>query len=211
MPSKYASTDQLGTYHIAQHPELYTPARTNNFVFYPIFTEDLLKEGIDEAVATASDYIPKAQAQEILALSINATSVPHPRQNVITIKRGNTSIKFAGSWEFPSGNLKLNDYIGADTKSVVLAWRRLSMNVKNETVGDASKYKIKGILVEYTPDNRQIRYWELFGCWIHDVSEGDFSHEDDSKREISAVIEYDRAFEHLPDDLEQVEFVSQSE
>ena len=33
MADNKPTLDQLGTYHIAQHPELYTPARSNNFVF----------------------------------------------------------------------------------------------------------------------------------------------------------------------------------
>ena len=76
MPSKYKSTDQLGTYHIAQHPELYTPARSNNYVFYPLFTKRLLKNGVDESIAQDSDYIDPQQAQEILALSVTSAAVP---------------------------------------------------------------------------------------------------------------------------------------
>lgn len=210
MPSKYKSTDQLGTYHIAQHPELYTPARSNNYVFYPIFTQRLLKNGVDESIAQESDYINPQQAQEILALSVTSAAVPHSQQNVITIKRGNTEVKFAGSWTYPSGSFVFNDYIGADTKSVLLAWRGLSQHTLDETVGDASDYKVQGILVEYTPDHRQIRYWDMFGCWVSQLSEGDFSSESDDKRQITATIEYDRAIEHLPDDLEAVTFVSQA-
>lgn len=209
MPSRNKSTDQLGTGHIASHPELYTPARSNNYIFYPIFTEPLLKEGVYEATATANDYISAQQAQEILALSVSASSVPHPQQNVVSIKRGNTELKFAGGWTYPSGTIKFNDYIGADTKSVLLAWRRLSRNVLDETVGDASKYKVRGVLIEYTPSHKQIRHWDYYGCWISNLSEGDFSSEDDGKREITATIEYDKAIEGLPEDMEDIEFVSQ--
>ena len=209
MPSKYKSTDQLGTYHIAQHPELYTPARSNNYVFYPIFTKKLLKSGVDAVMPKDSDYIDPIQAQEILALSVTSAAVPHSQQNVITIKRGNTEVKFAGSWNYPSGSFVFNDYIGADTKSVLLAWRGLSQHTLDETVGDASDYKVQGILVEYTPDHRQIRYWDMFGCWVSQLSEGDFSSESDDKRQITATIEYDRAIEHLPNELEEVKFVSQ--
>lgn len=208
MPSKYKSQDALGTYHIAQHPELYTPARNNVFVFMPMFKRDLLKEGVDEATATASDYIPALQAQEVLRLSVNASAVPNPSQNPIEIKRGNTTIKFAGAWTYSSGSFKFNDYVGADTKSALYAWRRLSCNLIDETVGRAEDYKIPGVLIEYTPDFRQIRYWDMYGCWISSLSEPDFDSGDDGKREITATIEYDRAIPHLPDDLEEVTFVS---
>ena len=206
MPSNNVSLDQLGTYHIAQHPELYTPSRNNNFVFMPIFKQDrILKHGVYEANATDNDYFTKEQLQEILMLSVNSSSVPHYQQNVIEVKRGNGVVKFAGAVTYPSGSLKFNDYIGADTKSAIMAWRRLSFNVENETIGAAEDYKITGTLIEYTPDHRQIRYWDLYGVWISELSEGEFSSDDDGKREITATIQYDRAIEHLPDDMEQIE------
>lgn len=121
MPSVNKSKDALGTYHIAQHPELYTPARSNVFVFMPIFTEDLLKDGVLKASATSSDYISKEQAQEVLRLSVDASAVPNPTQNVVEVKRGNTTIKFAGAWTFGEGSFKFNDYVGADTKSALYA------------------------------------------------------------------------------------------
>ena len=208
MPSINATTDQLGTYHIADHPELYTPSRNNNFVFMPIFNDDqtqLIKSGVDKDTAEEGDYITKENLQEILMLSVTSSSVPHYEQNVIDVKRGNGTIKFAGAVTYPSGTLKFNDYIGADTKSCLLAWRRLSFNQEDETIGEAKDYKIKGTLVEYTPDHKQIRYWDLYGCWISKLDEGEFSSEDDGKRQITATLQYDRAVEHLADDLVQVE------
>lgn len=208
MPSNNISLDQLGTYHIADHPDLYTPSRSNNFVFMPIFNDNqtrLIKSGVDASTAEDSDYIDANYLQEVLMLSVTASSVPHYQQNSIDVKRGNGTIKFAGAVTYPSGTLKFNDYIGADTKSCLLAWRRLSFNQENETIGRAEDYKIKGTLIEYTPDHRQIRYWDIYGAWISNLSEGDFSSDDDGKREITATLEYDRAIEHLADDLVQVE------
>ena len=207
MADEKNTLDQLGTYHIAQHPELYTPARNNNFVFMPIFNEDqakLIKSGVDKDTASSNDYITSQDLQEILMLSVSSASVPHYEQNTIEVKRGNGTIKFAGAVTYPSGTLKFNDYIGADTKSCLLAWRRLSFNQEDETIGEAKDYKIKGTLIEYTPDHKQIRYWDLFGCWISKLDEGDFSSDDDGKREITATLQYDRAIEHLPDDTTKV-------
>lgn len=198
--------NNLGTYHIAQNPKLYTPARSNNFVFMPIFNSNqtqLIKSGWTTESASedvSNAYIDANKLQEVLMLSVNSATVPHYKQNVIEVKRSNGKVKFAGAVEYPSGTLKFNDYIGADTKSCLIAWRNLAFNQSTETIGEAEDYKIKGILIEYTPSHEQIRYWELFGCWISELSEGEFSSEDDGKREITATIEYDRAIEHLPDD-----------
>jgi len=205
MPSIIKTKDPLGTYHLAQHPELFTPARANNFVFYPIFKSRLLKEGVSEATANDNDYISKEYAQEVLMLSVNEASVPHLQQNVIEVKRGNTVMKFAGAVSYDAGSLKFEDYIGADTKSALYAWRRLSFNKEDETIGRAEDYKINATLVEYTPDHRQIRYWDLIGVWVSDIQEDPFSQDSDGKRVVSVSISYDRAIEHLPDDNEVVE------
>lgn len=206
MPSKNKSTDILGTYHIAQHPELYTPSRSNNFVFIPKFTKELLMAGVNSEEATEINYISPEKAQEVLMLSVNESAVPHFTQNVVEVRRGNGAVKFAGAVTYPSGSFKFNDYVGADTKSILMAWRKLAFDQEDETVGRAEDYKISATLVEYTPDNRQIRYWDFYGVWISELSEGDFSSDDDGKREITATIQYDRAIPHLPDDLEEITF-----
>lgn len=205
MASKNVSLDKLGTYHIAQHPELYTPARNNNFVFmftFPTTMTRLLKSGVDRKTATDTDYISTNTIQETLMLSVNEGAVPHYTQNVLTMKRGNGTYKFAGAVEYPSGSFKFNDFIGADTKSCIMAIRRLSFDQENETIPTAmadgtNNYKaVGGVLMEYSPDHRLIRYWDYYGVWINELSEGAFSSEDDGKREITATIQYDRAVEH---------------
>ena len=208
MPSRNKSTDILGTYHIAQHPELYTPSRDNNFVLYINLPEELLMMGVNEDEATDVNRISGDKAQEVLALSVNESAVPHSQQNVIEVKRGNGTVKFAGAVTYPSGSFKFNDYIGAGTKTILLAIRKLSFDESDETVGRAQDYKLKATLVEYTPDHRQIRYWDYYGFWCSELSENPFSSDSDGKREITATFQYDRAIPHLPDDLEEVTFTS---
>jgi len=210
MPSKNKSTDILGTYHIAMHPELYTPARSNNFVFMPIFTDTLIALGAERANASDYEQFKADIAQEVIRLSVSSASVPNFTQNVIEVKRGNGTVKFAGAITYDSGSFKFNDYIGANTKGILQAWRGLAAHVEDESVGRAEDYKIQAKLIEYTPDHRMIRYWDMYGVWISKLDENEFSSDDDGKREITATIEYDRAIPHLPDDMESVEFVSQS-
>ena len=208
MPSKLKTKDPMGTYHIAQHPELYSPSRSNNFVFMPIFNDTLIALGVKAESANKYQKYSANKAQEVLMLSVNQAQVPNFTQNVIEVKRGNGTIKFAGAYTYQAGNFKFNDYVGADTKGILQAWRGLAAPVEDESVGRAEDYKIQAKLLEYTPDHRLIRYWDMYGVWISDLQEGDFSSDDDGKREITAVIEYDRAFPHLPDDLEEVDFTS---
>ena len=88
-----------------------------------------------------------------------------------------------------------NDYIGADTKSVLMAWQNMSYNVRTEKVGslDVTPYKKDCYLIEYTPDYRKVRTWRLYGCWISSLTEGEYTAEDGGKHNIDCTIQYDRA------------------
>lgn len=198
--------EQVGTYHLAANMNLYEVQRQNNFEFVISFADntheqDLLKAGILADEATAADYISLDRAQEVVRLSVVAASIPHFTQNVIEIKRGNSVMKVAGTPTFSSGSFEVNDYIGADTKSVLMAWQALSYNVRTEKVGKANAYKRNCTLVELTPDNEVVRYWELMGCWVSGLSESGKNVDNDGKQTITATIEYDKAIPHLPDIL----------
>ena len=208
MASRTKSTDDLGTRHIAAHPELYTPSRDNNYVFYVHFKDRLLKAGVDADVATDSNYFDAAQAQEVLALSVTQAAVPHYTQTPIEVPRGNVVVKFAGAIKFDSGEFAFNDYIGAQTKDILMAWQRLSGDPLDQTVGEAEDYKMTATLIEYTPSHRQIRHWDFSGVWISGVSEGPLSSDSDGKRQVSATIHYDWAIPNEPEDMETVTFVS---
>lgn len=185
------AAEQIGTYHLANHPELYEIQRENNYEF---IVTDI--DGIRRAGATPDDANGKiANAQEVLRLSVSKAAVPHFTQEVIQIKRGNSTLKYAGVPTFDSGSFQFHDFIGAGTKDVLMAWQNLSYNVDTEKVGsvDATKYKKDCYLIEYTPDYRKVRTWILYGCWISKLSEGEYQNESGGKHMVDATIEYDRA------------------
>ena len=185
-----------GTYHLADNPALYDPMRNNTFEFVVTGLDKLLRVGADGSEENA--YI--TNAQEVLRLSVDSASIPMFTQEVIPVKRGNSTIKFAGTLSFASGSLVVNDWIGADSKSALMAWQNLSYNVKTDRVGNAADYKKDCWLIEYTPDyTKQVRQWQLKGCFISGLSEDAYSMSSDGKKTISATIEYDRAIMSLPD------------
>ena len=185
-----------GTYHLADNPALYDPMRNNSFEFVVTGLDKLLRVGADGSEENA--YI--TNAQEVLRLSVDSASIPMFTQEVIPVKRGNSTIKFAGTPSFASGSLVVNDWIGADSKSALMAWQNLSYNVKTDRVGNAADYKKDCWLIEYTPDyTKQVRQWQLKGCFISGLSEDAYSMSSDGKKTISATIEYDRAIMSLPD------------
>ena len=187
-----AIAGQTGTYHLAASPNEYSPARQNTYEFVVTGLDNLVKEGTDEIITNAAD---------VLRFSVTKCDIPHYSQNVITIKRGNTSMKFAGAITFDSGTLVINDYIGADGKSVLASWQALSGNVRTETVGNAADYKKDCWLLEYTPDFKTlVRQFEMKGCWISKLTEEAFDAENDGKKTVTATVEYDKAFMSPPDE-----------
>ena len=189
--------NKYGTYHLGDNPTLYDPQRSNTFEFVVTGIDNLLRAGYDGTEENA--YI--TDAQETLRLSVDSASIPMFSQTPIEIKRGNSTIKFAGTPTFDSGSITVIDYMGADTKSALMAWQALSYNVKTDRVGNAADYKKDCYLLEYTPDfSRIVRQWLLKGCFVSGLSEDAFSmNGGGDKKTINATISYDRAIMSLPD------------
>lgn len=182
---------EMGTYHLANNPNLFEIQRANNFEFIITDIDGIMRAGMEGTEGKGVRNI--SNAQEIVRLAVTRASVPHFTQSPIELRRGNSVLKYAGVPSFNSGSIEVNDFIGANARDVLMAWQALSYNVKTEKVGLASQYKKDCYLVEYSPDYQVVRQWRLHGCWISGLSEGDFSSDDNGKKTVSATIEYDRA------------------
>lgn len=187
----HTAGDKLGTYYLTDNPKYYEIQRSNNFVFYV--------NGLSKQFNIANNTYAAENADDVIKISVNKATVPHFTQTAIQVKRGNNTMKFAGTPEFGSGSIDLNDYIGAGTKDVLLAWQSKSYDVRTEKVGLASDYKKDAYLLEYTPDYQLVRTWKLMGCWISALSEGEYSHDSADKHTITATIEYDKAWIDISD------------
>lgn len=187
-----------GTYHLSDatdqsNPYLYEVQRDNNFEFLVTGVENLVRVDSDQTITNA---------QDTLKFSVVSAPIPMFTQQIIEIKRGNTIMKAAGVPTFSDGSIVVNDYIGADTKSSLMAWQQLSYNVKTEKVGRMVDYKKTCYLMEYTPDYKLVRTWKLLGCWVSGLQESEFSYENNGKKTITATITFDKAFMELPDEEE---------
>lgn len=191
---------KIGSYHLADNPSLYEVARSNNFEFVVTNLGDLLRAGANETDNNA--YIKGSTAEDVIRLSVESSSVPTYKQAVLSLRRGNSVMKFAGLPDFDDGSLVVRDFIGADTKSALMAWQNLSYNVKTQKVGQMKNYKKDCYLMEYTPDMQLIRTWTLKGCWIAGLQMGEFNQESGDKRTITATIPYDYAIMSLPEEEE---------
>lgn len=188
---------QVGSYHLADNPELYEIQRDNNFEFIVTGIDNIMRVG-----AEPGDESPTIEnASQTLRFSVVTSSIPMFTQEVLTIRRGNSVMKFAGAPTFNDGTLAVNDFIGADTKSTLMAWQNLSYNVKTERVGNMKDYKKTCYLCEYTPDYKLVRTWKMLGCWVSGLSEGDFNMESGGKKTITATISFDKAFMEMPEEI----------
>ena len=185
--------NNFGAYHLASAAnDLYEPMRTNAFRFLVTDLDGLVRADSDDVIQNA---------QELLEFSVVSVTVPTFTQEPITIRRGNSVMKAAGVPTFDAGELVIKDYMGADGKSILLAWQNLSYNVKEQTIGHMSRYKKDCYLLEYTPDySRIVRQWILHGCWVSGISQDAFNVEEGGERNVSATIEFDWAEQMLSDE-----------
>ena len=183
--------NEFGAYHIADNPELYEPARVNNYQLIITGIDSLLKAGVDEATAQETDYFKNAQ--EVIRVSVESTAVPSFDINVLEVKRGNSVTKFAGTPTFSESDIKLVDYMGAKTRDIMYAWQALAYDVRSEKISKSTKYKKDCILVEYSPDyNEVLRTITLKGCWVSSVKADDFDNNSDDIRKVEATLVYDK-------------------
>ena len=183
--------DGLSAYHLGSTHRAYQPAKKNFFEFIVEDLTNLLKPGVEEELAQASDYI--TDGQEIIRLTVNKAPVPHYELNEIEIRKGNSSVWYAGTPTFSDGTLEVDDMIGANSKAVLEAWQNLAYNVNTDQGGRAINYKKNCTLIEYTSDHVKVRSWKLIGCWIKNITEPDYDKESDDLSRVQATIRYDRA------------------
>lgn len=186
-------SNSLSAQHISSNLANYEAARTGFFSLIVDDIDNIVNAAYsgDPRDAAASDKI--ARAQETLKLNVVKAPVPHFSLSTLEYRRGNDQVKFAGVPTFDAGDITVDDVVGMDTKSILMAWQALAYNVYTRKGGRMKDYKKNATLIEYTQDFEQIRSWTLYGCWVSKISEGEFDKENDGKRQISATIEYDRA------------------
>jgi hypothetical protein len=192
-------SNSLSAMHISTNLANYEAARSGFFSLIVDDIDNIVKASYtgEHSAATTGDKI--AKAQETLKLNVTQAPVPHFQLQKLSYKRGNDTVNFAGTPEFQDGEITVDDVVGLDTKSILMAWQGLAYNVHTRKGGRMKDYKKNATLIEYTQDFEQVRSWTLYGCWISNISEDSFNKEQDGKRQIRATIVYDRAVMNLPE------------
>jgi hypothetical protein len=195
-------SNSLSASHISANLANYEAARSGFFSLIVNDIDNIVNAAYtgDPSAAASSDKI--AKAQEYLKLNVVQAPVPHFQLQKMSYKRGNDTVNFAGVPEFQDGEITVDDVVGLDTKSILMAWQGLAYNVHTRKGGRMKDYKKNATLIEYTQDFEQIRSWTLYGCWISNITEDNFNKEQDGKRAIRATIVYDRAVMNLDNKVE---------
>lgn len=157
--NKKAIDDTLNTAHISSNLENYEAARSGFFVFIPASVTDPVLNLIAEKMKSfnvEANYT-SADIQELLKLNVTQSSVPHFSLNTLEYRRGNEVVKFAGVPTFENGDIRIDDIVGVDTKSIAEAWLELAYDLETRTGGRMYEYKMDCNLIEYTQDYRPIR------------------------------------------------------
>ena len=98
-----------GTYYLANDPEHYEIQRNNNFVFYVAGLKNKITEFYNKNPenVTIPNNFARENAEDVLKISVSSSSVPHFKQGVISLRRGNSVMKFAAK-EFAARKIRVN-------------------------------------------------------------------------------------------------------
>ena len=188
----------LSAYSISNNLKSYEAARSGFFTLIVDNLDNIIRADYSGNKEDLSDSDKISNAQNYLQLNVTKAPVPHFTLEKLSYKRGNEVVNFAGTPSWSDGEITVDDVVGLDTKSILMAWQAAAYDVNTGKGGRMADYKKTCTLVEYTQDYEQIRSWTLYGCWISSLSEDDFDKENDGKRQIRATIVYDRAVMERP-------------
>lgn len=197
-----ADNKSLSTYHISSNLEQYEVARSGFFTLIIEDLDELVRSDFNLDSPSSEDIL--TNGQKVIELSVDSASIPHFTVGTKEIRRGNSSIKVATTPSFEDISITCTDFVGLQTKDVLMAWKALTYDVNSDKGGRMGNwtdengishqgYKKNATLIEYTQDHRPIRSWTYIGCFITSISESEFNKESDDLRKITVKISVDRA------------------
>ena len=185
---------------ISENLSSYEAARSGFFILVVDGLDDLLKPNYRGEAENAEDSDRIKKAQETLKLSVTKCPVPHFEIATNEYRRGNDVVKFAGVPTWNGGTITVADYVGLDTKSLLMSWLYKAYNPHTRKGGRMKDYKKSATLCEYTQDYELIRTWTIEGMFITKITEDDFDKENDGPRKLNVEFVFDRATVDLPDE-----------
>lgn len=182
---KNSNENYLGTSYILNHKEDFEPGRSSDFILKIKFNRNLVDMD-GNLVCTAEE------ATEALALSLRDYTGPQLSIEPISIKTGNGTVNYAGVPSVGNSPISFTDYIGMKTEQILLAWYSMAHNISNDKIGFKEYYAQNGLLYKWAPNGTRQISWKLWGCWINEYSQGQFSRQNPELRQFSTTIYYDK-------------------
>lgn len=206
--------ESLKAAHISTNLASYETAKSAFFVFEikpqdcenlvsPNFTGELYEtvNGVRQLTAAAKAAVIN-KAGEYIRLNVVKCTLADFSIDSHDMRRGNEIVKYAGMPSWEAGSFTVDDVIGLDTKSILLAWLHLTYNPHTGKGGRMQDYKKTCTMYEYTSDFELVRTWTLEGCFVTKVSNDEWNKEDSNgeKRQLQADFVYDKAIMRLPEE-----------
>ena len=185
---------------ISENLSSYEAARSGFFILVVDGLDDLLKPNCRGEAENAEDSDKIKKAQETLKLSVTKCPVPHFEIATNEYRRGNDVVKFAGVPTWNGGTITVADYVGLDTKSLLMSWLYKAYNPHTRKGGRMKDYKKTATLCEYTQDYELIRTWTIEGMFITKITEDDFDKENDGPRKLNVEFVFERATVDQPEE-----------
>ena len=198
-----AFDESLNTRHISSNLRNYEAARSGFFTLVISGLDNLVSPSYTGEPEDASTTDRLEDSQNRLRLNVTKAFVPHFSLGTDNYRRGNDVVNFATVPTWSNGTIEVDDVVGLDTKSILMAWLYLAYNPHTRKGGRMADYKKTATLCEYTQDYQLIRTWTLEGCFITQLQEDNFDKENDGKRKITATIVFDRATVEVPEVVEE--------
>ena len=134
----------------------------------------------------------------ILRIALVSHGMPNQSSEVISIRKGNEVIKFAGGVSYEDIDVAVTDFVGADVERIISAWDALRYNPRTGMINKATKYKRTGHIIQYSVDGSIIRSWLLKGAWVNSVKYGEYDRSNATgERNISFTIHVDKAYPEI--------------
>lgn len=131
----------------------------------------------------------------LLRVSLESMGMPNNSSEVLSIRKGNEVVKYAGGVTFENIELTVTDWIGADMERLISAWDGMRYNPFTGILNPSYKYKRTGTIVQYSPDGEITRTWTCLGCWINNVRYGEYNRTNAAtERKITFTVHVDKAY-----------------
>lgn len=134
---------------------------------------------------------------DVLALSIDETSLPKLDVSDLIIQYGNTQVHAAGRYQFGGGRLTFRDYVDRDVMGLLANWMALVVpaitNPDTTAVGIPSDYKKDAYVVLYDAAGNNSREWQYLGMWPISYDPGELSQAGSGQVMVTMNFVYDQA------------------